>query len=243
MIVDSHCHAWHAWPYQPPVPDPSSRGVVEQLLWEMDEHGVDKAVEVCARIDHNPDNNDYVADAARRFPSRLVPFADVDCRWSATYHQPWAARRLQAAVRQYNLRGFTHYFDPADDGSWYLSNEGSKFFETAAELKQIASFAMPPRLQPVLRHLAERFPSVHFLCHHMAGARVSEGSDSPHLREILASASWQNIHSSSPASTMSGQLPGNIRTPSTGRSSRRFTSTTDRTGSTGAPTFLSSARP
>jgi L-fuconolactonase len=194
MIVDSHCHAWHTWPYQPPVPDPSSRGVVEQLLWEMDQHGVDKAVVICARIDYNPDNNEYVADAARRHPDRLVPFADVDCRWTATYHQPGAARRLETAVRQYGLRGFTHYFDPADDGSWYLSDEGSAFFETAATLKQIASFAMPPRLQPVLRQLAERFPTVHFLCHHMAGARVNEGTDSPHVREILASAALPNIH-------------------------------------------------
>src|SRR5690348_1260468 len=59
MIVDSHCHAWRTWPYEPPVPDPTSRGMVEQLLWEMDQNGVEKAVVICARIEHNPDNNDY----------------------------------------------------------------------------------------------------------------------------------------------------------------------------------------
>ena len=53
---------------------------------------------------------------------------------------------------------------------------------------------MPARLQPVLRQLAERFPTVHFLCHHMAGARLAEGPDSPGLREILASAALPNIH-------------------------------------------------
>jgi predicted TIM-barrel fold metal-dependent hydrolase len=53
---------------------------------------------------------------------------------------------------------------------------------------------MPARLQPVLRQLAARFPSVHFLCHHMAGARLAEGPDSPNLREILASAALPNIH-------------------------------------------------
>ena len=36
MVIDSHTHAWKYWPYQPPVPDPESRGRVEQLLWEMD---------------------------------------------------------------------------------------------------------------------------------------------------------------------------------------------------------------
>ena len=50
MIVDSHCHAWRRWPYQPPVPDPESRGLVEQLLWEMDRHGVDRAAVVDAAL-------------------------------------------------------------------------------------------------------------------------------------------------------------------------------------------------
>ena len=50
MIVDSHCHAWRTWPYQPPVPDPEGRGTVEQLLFEMDGAGVDRAAVVCARI-------------------------------------------------------------------------------------------------------------------------------------------------------------------------------------------------
>jgi len=194
MIVDSHCHAWRTWPYQPPVPDPTGRGTVEQLIWEMDQHGVDKAVVICARIDHNPDNNDYVAYAARRFSDRLYQFADVDCRWSETYHQPGAADRLADAVRQYGLRGFTHYFDPEDDGSWYLSDEGTAFLQTAADLGQIASFAMPARLQPLLRELAARFPGIPFLCHHMAGARVAEGPDSPSVREMLASAALSNIH-------------------------------------------------
>jgi L-fuconolactonase len=194
MIVDSHCHAWRYWSYEPPVPDPESRGTVEQLLWEMDQHGVEKAVLICARIEHNGDNNDYVAYQVSRFPERLYQFADVDCRWWETYHQPGAAARLREAVERYRLRGFTHYFDPNDDGSWYLSDEGLAFLQAAAALNQIASFAMPPRLQPLLRQLAERFPMLHFLCHHMAGVRLSEGPDGPGLREVLASAALPNIH-------------------------------------------------
>jgi L-fuconolactonase len=79
VIVDSHCHAWRRWPYLPPVPDSDSRGRIEQLVWEMDRHGVERAAVVCARIDHNPDENDYVAECARRFPDRLYQIADVDC--------------------------------------------------------------------------------------------------------------------------------------------------------------------
>ena len=194
MIIDSHCHAWHTWPYQPPVPDPASRGVVEQLLFEMDQHGVDQAVVVCARIDHNPDNNDYIADCVRRFPDRLRQFADVDCSWTDTYHTPGAADRLAAAVRAYRLKGFTHYVRADDDGSWFLAEDGLAFFRTAAELNQIASLALPARLQPVLRQLAQHFPSLPFLCHHMAGARVAAEPPAAGLDEIIASAALPNIH-------------------------------------------------
>lgn len=194
MIVDSHCHAWRYWPYEPPVPDPTSRGLVEQLLFEMDTNGVDRAAVVCARIHHNPDDNDYIFECVKQYPDRLYQLADVDCRWSETYHRPGAADRLAEAVGAYNLRGFTHYFAADDDGSWYLSDEGLGFLQTAADLKQIASFAMPARLQPVLRQLAERFPTVPFLCHHMAGARVAEGTESDTFQGILASAALPNIH-------------------------------------------------
>ena len=193
MIIDSHCHAWRNWPYQPPVPDPTSRASVEQLLFELDQHGVDQAVVVCARIDHNPDNNDYVAECVRRFPARLHQFADVDCSWTTTYHAPGASGRLAVAAQTYGLKGFTHYVRADDDGSWYLADAGTAFFNEAAERNLIASLALPARLQPTLREVARRFPTVPFLCHHMAGARV-EGGASALLREILASATMPNIH-------------------------------------------------
>ena len=191
MIVDSHCHAWRRWPYQPPVPDPDSRALVEQLLWEMDRHGVERAAVVCARIDDNPDDNDYVAECAARYPDRLHQIADVDCSWWPTYHTPGAAARLQEAVERYNLKGFTHYVNAEDDGSWFLSEDGTAFFETASRLRQMASFAISPRLQPVLREVARRFPMIPFVCHHMAGARVARPEL---LDEILASSAVPNIH-------------------------------------------------
>ena len=65
MIIDSHCHAWAYWPYDPPVPDPDRRGQADQLLFEMDVNGVDQALVVCAQIRHNPHNNAYVAFFSR----------------------------------------------------------------------------------------------------------------------------------------------------------------------------------
>ena len=194
MIVDSHCHAWRYWPYDPPVPDPHSRPAVEQLLFEMDQWGISEAVLVAARIEHNPDNNDYVAYCVRRFPERLYQFADVDCMWTPTYHTPGAAERLAEAVRIYNLRGFTHYVDGADDGSWFFSTDGQAFLRTAASLNQIVSIHLPVHLQSALRRLAGQFPDTPFLCHHMGYPLTDQGPDGEALREILASATRPNIH-------------------------------------------------
>ena len=194
FIMDSHCHAWRYWPYQPEVPDPTSRGVVEQLLWEMDQNGISQAAIVCARIEHNPDNNDYIAEAVRRFPDRLFQLADVDCQWTSTYHAPGAADRLREAIDRYGLRGFTHYVRPDDDGKWFLSDEGRAFFQVAADRNQVVSLSMTPRLQPVLREVAERFPSIPFLFHHLAGARNSDEAPHPLFKEILASAKLPNMN-------------------------------------------------
>jgi predicted TIM-barrel fold metal-dependent hydrolase len=194
MIVDSHCHAWRTWPYEPPVPDPTSRPAVEQLLFEMDQCGVERAVLVAARIDHNPDNNDYVAECVRRFPERLYQFADVDCMWTDTYHTPGAAERMTSAVRDYGLRGFTHYVDADDDGGWFLSDDGQAFLRTAADLNQIVSIHLPVRLQPLLRQLAQQFPGTPFLCHHMGYPVTTDGPSGSALREIVASAAHPNIH-------------------------------------------------
>ena len=193
MIIDSHCHAWTRWPYEPPVPDDAHRGRVEQLLHEMDVNGVDQAMIVCAQIEHNPENNAYIADMVQQYPDRLHQVADVDCSWSPTYHQPGAADRLMAAVDQWPIKGFTHYLKGDDDG-WFDSDEGIAFFKVAEREKLIASIAGGPQHQAALRRVAERFPSVPIVCHHLAGAKATEEPPHTHLKEILASAQLPNIY-------------------------------------------------
>lgn len=190
MIIDSHCHAWPRWPYQPPVPDGESRGRVEQLLHEMDLHGVAQATVICARIEHNPDNNEYIAEQASRFPERLHQFPDVDCAWSETYHRPGAAGRLRAVADRWPIRGFTHYLRGEDDG-WLDGPEGQEFFGVAVERGLIASIAGGPQHQAAMRRVAARYPTLPILCHHLAGLRVG---DEAGLREVLASAATPNIY-------------------------------------------------
>ena len=198
MIIDSHCHAWTHWPYQPPVPDDEQRGRVEQLLHEMDQNGVDQAVVICAQIDRNPDNNEYIAEQAARYPPRLHQCPDVDSSWSPTYHQPGAAERLTHITERWpgalRAKGFTHYLQEDDDGAWLTSEEGLEFFRIASERSLIASIACYPHHQPAIRRIAERFPSMPILCHHLAGIRASEGPPHTGLKQVLASATLPNIY-------------------------------------------------
>lgn len=193
MIIDSHCHAWETWPYKPPVPDPESRGRVEQLLHEMDVNGVDQALIVCAQIDHNPENNAYVAEQVARFPERLHQLVDVDSFWSPTYHAPGAADRLRAMAARWLIKGFTHYVAREDDGAWLTSAEGSALFQAAADLGLIASIHCQPYQHPALRQIAERFPSVPILCHHIGHVKTNEPPPHTMLKEVLASAKYPNI--------------------------------------------------
>lgn len=194
MIIDSHCHAWTRWPYQPPVPDDEQRGRIEQLLHEMDQNGVDQAVVICAQIDHNPDNNTYIAEQVQRYAGRIHQFPDVDCSWSPTYHQAGAAERLTAIADRWPIKGFTHYLRDEDDGAWLYSDDGLAFFGVAAERRLIASISATPHHQPALRRVAETFPSMPILCHHLAGLRTADEPAQAGLKQVLASARLSNIY-------------------------------------------------
>ena len=193
MIIDSHCHAWTYWPYQPPVPDPDSRGRIEQLLFAMDQSGVDRAMIVCARIDHNPDNNEYIADQVRRFPDRLTMVADVDCFWWPTHNTPGAAARLADTADRLPIVGFTYYLDGAEDGAWMVTPDGMDFFRTAAERNLIASISCAPHPHRSLRQVAAAFPSLPILVHHMGMVKAHERWPHPNLQEVLKSAQLPNM--------------------------------------------------
>lgn len=191
-VLDSHCHAWRRWPYPPLVPDEDWRGTIEQLLYEMDTNGVTESAVVCAAIENNPLNVEYVAFARDRYPNRLHVIADLDCVWSTTYHAPGSADRLRALDDAYRIVGFTHYVTDTNDG-WLRSDDAEQLFTLAERRSIFVSLAASPTWQADLRIIAERHPSVPILCHHLGGVRASEGPRSAGLAELVASAAIPNI--------------------------------------------------
>lgn len=192
VIIDSHVHAWPRWPYQPAVPDPATRGSIEHLLHDMDSSGVDRAVVVAARIDHNADNTDYVAAAVDRNPDRLYHFADADCRWSAEHHTAGAAARLRAASAHHRLSGISHYVGPENDG-WFTSDEGIAFFGVAAELGLLVGLAASPAWAEDIRVVARTFPDLPILLHHLAGVPSWRDGTDDGLRRVLPAAELSNV--------------------------------------------------
>ena len=166
---------------------------MEQLLYEMGTNGVERAAVVCAAIENNADNLDYVAGARELHPDKLHVLADIDCRWHATYHTPGSADRLRAAAERYCLAGFTHYLGERNDG-WLMSDEAERLFWFAAENRLIVSLAASPAWHADLRALAGRNPSVPVLCHTLGGVHAGDAMGSSGLAEVLASAAVSNIY-------------------------------------------------
>jgi len=192
MIFDAHCHAWQTWPYDRSVPDRETRGSIEQLVYEMDSNGVDKALIVCAEIEGNPDNNQYVHEKTKAYGDRFVYAVDVDSRWKDSYHSAGAADRLERAVKRWHPVAFTHYLlDDADEGVWLHSEAGMAFFEVAASHGLIASIHCLPGHQAHIRKLAALFPQLRILIHHLGHPKVIEPETQA---EVLASASCDNVY-------------------------------------------------
>lgn len=193
-VLDSHTHAWGRWPYRPSVPDPATRGSLEQLLFEMDANDVEAAAVVCASIEGNPDNLGYVAEAASKVAAgRLHLIADLDCTWSATYHAPGAPERLVRLADRYPLAGVTHYVEADNDG-WLLGTEADELVAAATERGLLLSLALGPAWFSDLCTLASRHRGAVFLCHHLGGLSAAGSAGTAALDQVLAAAAQPNIY-------------------------------------------------
>ena len=173
------------------MPDPASRGSAAQLLWEMEQNGVERAVVICAGLGGNPGNNDYVAEAARASGGRLIAFADVDSRWWDHHHAPGAPARFRAELDRLRPIGITHYVDETADPGWFLGEEGDACLALLEERGVVLSLACGPLQVPTVAKAAERHPRLTILLHHMGRPRAGDGAA---LQAVLAGAARPNIH-------------------------------------------------
>lgn len=179
MIVDAHTHAWASWPYPPAGPEAASRGRYQNLIGELDAAGVAAAVLVSANLDApagdgNAGNNEYVAEAVAACPGRLHQFADVDSRWSQTYHRSGSAARLADAYSRLAPAGISHYLGAENDG-WLRSAEGQGFLAAADRRATPVSLAAPPAWFADVCLAAASVPATPILLNHLALVMLDVG--------------------------------------------------------------------
>ncbi|MET0772515.1 MAG: amidohydrolase family protein [Candidatus Limnocylindrales bacterium] len=193
MIIDSHTHAWRVWPYATAsVPDPSTRGSIDHILFDLDRHGIDRAVVLAACVDHNPDNDAYVLEGAARHPDRLVAFPDVDSVWSDTYHRPGAAARLRARCESVSTAGIGHFLDEANDG-WLTSEDADAWFREVRAQRLVMSIAAGPAWFEDIGRVAAHHPDVPLLLHHVGMIRHVDATAEGDVQALVALAIHPNI--------------------------------------------------
>lgn len=189
------------WPYDTNAPDPQHRGSIESLLYEMDRNDISRASVVCARIGggaggdgyENIDNNEYVSAFAKLHADRITAWIDVDSMWSADHHTPGATERLRSDLDRFNAKGFTHYVTAKNDG-WLVSDEGLDFFALAAQSQVVASLSISADWFEDLRTVANEFPTLPILIHHMSiPRRDAQGYNTEDVSQLLECATVPNI--------------------------------------------------
>ena len=192
MIIDAHTHAWARWPYPPAVPEAASRGCYQNLIGEMDAAGVQAAAVVSANLDGNADNNDYAAAAAAAYPGRLCQFADVDSRWSKSYHRPGAAARLADVCGRLAPAGVSHYLAAENDG-WLRSAEGQYFFAAADRHRVAVSLAARPAWFADICLVAASVPATPIMLNHLALVMLHPDGHAAALDMIRLGAARPNL--------------------------------------------------
>jgi L-fuconolactonase len=178
-IIDSHPHVIGAdratYPFAPlggklaPWADPGLPA--EQLLDEMDDAGVARAVLVQASTVYGYDNR-YVADSVQAHPERFAGVCCIDVR------APDAAARLRHWIDDRRLAGmriFTSGSAGADDSDWISDPATFPAWETAAELGIPVCLQMKASAFPRLDGLLRRFPGVAVVLDHCSHVPTDDG--------------------------------------------------------------------
>lgn len=105
-----------------------------------------------------------------------------------------AAGRLAEAAERHGLIGFTRYLAEDDDAGWLLSAEGRRFLAEAQARRLIASLSVMPAQMPLVSAVAEAFPKLDLLCHHMGFLGPRTAATPNALRLVLDTARHPNVH-------------------------------------------------
>ena len=169
--------SWNSYPDEP--------GTADELLAEMDEHGVDRAVLV--QTSWSTWDNGYIADSAARFPDRFV---------GARPDRPAGRRQRRAgALLGQGARPRGLPFPPdvlSQKKKILLTEQNGPLWEEIAALEAVIQFHLRAEEADQIAVIATRYPHLTLILDHLGYPQVD--LDKEAYRPIVDLARYDNVH-------------------------------------------------
>ena len=192
MIVDTHVHVWEIdppkYPIGPTAPAwssyPEEPGTADELLVEMEDHGVDRCVLV--QTSWSTWDNGYIADSVARFPDRFVGHGLIDPqdRQNAELVRYWIRDRGLVGVRFHPL-----YYP---NQKILLTLQNRPMWEELSALNAVVQFHFDAADADQIESIAKQYPQLKLILDHMGYPRVSEGLLP--FQSVLDLAKYDNVY-------------------------------------------------
>ena len=192
MIVDTHVHVWEIdppkYPVGPTAPTwntyPDEPGTADELLAEMNAHGVDWAVLV--QTSWSTWDNGYIADSAARFPHRFIGHGLIDPQ------DPNNAEHVRYWLHERGLAGFRFHPMYYPDEKILLTAQNGPMWEEIAAAGAVIQFHLRAQEADQIEAIARRFPHLTLILDHLAYPQV-ESAESAY-QPVVDLARYDNVH-------------------------------------------------
>ena len=191
MIVDTHVHVWEIdppkYPIGPTSPNwnsyPDEPGTADELLAEMDAHGVDWTVLV--QTSWSTWDNGYIADSVERFPNRFIGHGLIDPQ------DPNNAEQVRYWITDRGLVGFRFHPMYYPDEKILLTRQNEAMWEEIASLGAVIQFHLRAEFADQVAVIADRHPSLKLILDHMGYPQID--ADEGEFQPIVDLAQHKNI--------------------------------------------------
>jgi len=174
MIIDTHVHVWEidppTYPVGPTAPNwtalPDEPGTADELLAEMDSHGVDCSVLV--QTSWSTWDNGYIADSTARFPTRFIGHGLLN---------PQDAQNAEQArywVKERGLAGFRFHPMYYPNEKILLTAQNQPLWEEIAALDVVIQFHLRAEQADQVAAIAARYPHLRLIIDHMGYPQLDQ---------------------------------------------------------------------
>ena len=192
MIVDTHVHVWEIdppkYPVGPTAPSwnsyPDEPGTADELLAEMDAHGVDWTVLV--QTSWSTWDNGYIADSVERFPDRFIGHGLIDPQ------APNNAEQVRYWIKDRGLAGFRFHPMYYPDEKILLTEENGPMWEEIAALDAIIQLHLRAEFADQVAVIAQQYPRLTLILDHMGYPQVD--ADAAAFQPIVDLAQYDNVY-------------------------------------------------